>query len=70
MIPIDKLEETSSPLITQWELLVLLDCLHGSLRLTDDGQLWKWNTEQRKDVLESIYKRMHKTAIDTPITKP
>jgi hypothetical protein len=70
MIPIDKLEEASSPLITQWELLVLLDCLHGSLRLTDDGQLWKWNTEQRKDVLEAIYQRMHKTAIDTPITKP
>ena len=70
MIPIDKLEETPSPLITQFELLVLLDCLHGSLRLTDDGQLWKWNTEQRKDVLESIYKRMANMPIDTPITKP
>lgn len=67
MIPIDKLEETPSPLINQWELLVLLDCLHGSLRLTDDGQLWKWNTEQRKDVLESIYGRMAKMPINTPI---
>jgi hypothetical protein len=70
MIPIDKLEETSSPFINQWELLVLLDCLHGSLRLEDGGNIWKWNTEQRKTVLESIYQRMHKTAIDTSTTKP
>jgi hypothetical protein len=70
MIPIDKLEETSFPLINQWELLVLLDCLHGSLRLEDGGNIWKWNTEQRKTVLESIYQRMHKTAIDTSTTKP
>ena len=70
MIPIDKLEETSFPLINQWELLVLLDCLHGSLRLEDGGNIWKWNTEQRKTVLEAIYQRMHKTPIDTATSKP
>ena len=70
MIPIDKPEEISSPLINQWELLALLDCLHGSLRLTDGGNLWKWNTEQRQTVLEDIYQRMHKMPIDTEATKP
>ena len=70
MIPIDKLEETSSPLINQWELLVLLDCLHGSLQLADGANIWRWTTNQRKTVLEAIYQRMHKTPIDTPTTKP
>ena len=69
MIPIDKLEETTSPLITQFELMVLLDCLHGSLRFADGGRIGKWTNEQRKSVLESIYGRMAKRPIDTP-TKP
>jgi hypothetical protein len=69
MIPIDKLEETPSPLITQFELLVLLDGLHGSMRFADGGNVWKWSIEQRRDVLESIYRRMNKMPIDTP-TKP
>ena len=70
MIPIDKLEETPSPLITQFELMVLLDGLHGSLRFADGGKIWKWSTEQRRDVLESIYGRLAKMPIDTPTTKP
>ena len=69
MIPIDKLEETTSPLITQFELMVLLDCLHGSLRFADGERIGKWTNEQRKSVLESIYGRMAKMPIDTP-TKP
>jgi len=69
MIPIDKLEETTSPLITQFELMVLLDGLHGSLRFADGGNVWKWPTEQRKDVLESIYGRLATMPINTP-TKP
>ncbi len=69
MIPIDKLEETTSPLITQWELQVLLDCLHGSLRFADGGHIWKSPNEQRRTVWESIYRRMNKMPIDTP-TKP
>jgi hypothetical protein len=66
MIPIDKLEEMTSPLITQFELMVLLDGLHGSLRFADGADIWKWSTEQRRDVLESIYRRMNKMPIDTP----
>lgn len=66
MIPIDKLEETTSPLITQFELMVLLDGLHGSMRFADGADIWKWSTEQRKDVLESIYGRLAKMPIDTP----
>jgi hypothetical protein len=70
MIPIDKLEETSSPLITQFELMVLLDCLHGSLQLADGANIWRWTTNQRKTVLEAIYQRMANMPIDTPTTKP
>ena len=69
MIPIDELEETTSPLITQFELLVLLDGLHGSLRFADSVDVWSWSNKQRKDVLESIYGRLAKMPIDTP-TKP
>ena len=69
MIPIDKLEETTSPLITQFELMVLLDGLHGSLRFADGSDIWKWSTEQRRDVLESIYGRLATMPINTP-TKP
>ena len=69
MTPTEKLEETPSPLITQFELLVLLDGLHGSLRFADGADIWRWPTEQRKDVLENIYGRLTKMPIDTP-TKP
>ncbi len=69
MIPIDKLEETTSPLITQFELQVLLDCLHGSLRFADGGHIWKSPNEQRRTVWESIYGRLAKMPIDAP-TEP
>jgi hypothetical protein len=46
MIPIDKLEKTSSPLITQFELMVLLDYLHGSLRFVDGESIGNWTNKQ------------------------
>jgi len=64
--PIDKLnkDSTAIPMITQWELLVLLDGLHGSLRFSDGGYIWRWNNDQRKHVLDTIYTRMNQMPIE------
>jgi len=53
----------SLPMINQWELMVLLDSLHGSLRFVDGGNIWRWSKDQRKGVLDSIYTRMNQLPI-------
>ena len=48
-----------SLVINQFELMVLLDAAHGSLRVADGGTIWKFDEKQRKGVVDDIYERMY-----------
>ena len=53
-------EPTKTPPLTEWEILVMTDCLHGSLGIAGGG-IWKFSREQRNQVLDLAYKRMTET---------
>jgi len=58
--------------ITEFELQVMLDALHGSLRLHDrvDAPLFQWTSDQRLTVLNGLYARMQESPEYIPVEKP
>jgi hypothetical protein len=47
--------------LTEYDITVITDCLHGSLRLEDNNRLWKFSEQQRKQTLIKIYEIMSST---------
>lgn len=45
--------------ITEWNMAVIADCLHGSLRLRDRTGLWRFSEEQRESTLNKLYALMN-----------
>lgn len=47
--------------ITDYDMLIVADCLHGSLRVADRAIIWRFTEEQRKAVLMKLYEIMSST---------
>ena len=51
--------------ITEWNMTVIVDCLHGSLSIRDRARLWKFSEEQRKTTLNKLYELMNSVESNT-----
>ena len=51
--------------ITEWNMAVIVDCLHGSLCLKDRLSLWKFSEEQREATLNKLYSLMNSVESNT-----
>ena len=47
--------------LTEYDMLVIADCLHGSLRIADGAGIWKFPVQQRQAILEKLYEIMSST---------
>lgn len=54
----DRRSEGAKMKITLAEMTIIIDTLSGSLHILDDGTHWKYTTKARKDLAESLLRRM------------
>lgn len=53
--------------LTEYDIAVITDCLHGSLYIADRAGIWRFPTDQRKAILEKLYEIM--SSVPTAIQK-